>query len=117
MLDKPPGHAKAITDNQDRRSRAAKDGLRLAWRFGDHQDMILRLTANVAVGFTSNQAERDLRPAKVQHRSSGGCWNTLEGFADFAIVQPCLSTAANEATTRLPSCSLPDPGYQPRSGR
>jgi transposase len=26
-------------------------------------------------------------------RTSGGCWRTLEGLADFAIVQSYLSTA------------------------
>jgi transposase len=44
-------------------------------------------------GFTSNQAERDVRPVKVQQRSSGGTWRTLDGLADFAIAQSYLSTA------------------------
>jgi transposase len=56
--------------------------------------MILRFTTDLAVGFTSNQAERDVRPVKVQMRTSGGCWRTLAGLADFAIVQSYLSTAA-----------------------
>jgi transposase len=86
--------AKGIADNQSRRGKAGKDGLRLARRFRDHQDMILRFTTDLAVGFTSNQAERDVRPVKVQMRTSGGCWRTLEGPADFAVVQSCLSTAA-----------------------
>ena len=86
--------AKGITDNQGKRSRAATDGLRLARRFRDHQDMILRFATDLAVGFTSNQAERDVRPVKVQQRSSGGSWRTIEGLADFAIVQSYLSTAA-----------------------
>ena len=55
----------------------------------------------------SNQAERDVRPVKVQMRTSGGCWRTLQGLADFAIVQSYLSTAgkwgidALDALTRL----------------
>ena len=56
--------------------------------------MILRFATDLAVGFTSNQAERDVRPVKVQQRTSGGCWRTLDGLADFAIVQSYLSTAA-----------------------
>ena len=86
--------AKGITDNQHKRTQMAKDGLRLARRFRDHEDMILRFTTDLAVGFTSNQAERDVRPVKVQMRTSGGCWRTLLGLADFAIVQSYLSTAA-----------------------
>src|SRR5208283_1929768 len=85
--------AKGITDNQRKRTETGKDGLRLARRFRDHEDMILRFTTDLAVGFTSNQAERDVRPVKVQMRTSGGCWRTLQGLADFAIVQSYLSTA------------------------
>jgi transposase len=86
--------AKGITDNQHRRSQIDKDGLRLARRFRDHQDMILRFTTDLTVGFTSNEAERGVRPVKVQQRTSGGCWRTLQGLADFAVVQSYLSTAA-----------------------
>jgi len=71
--------AKGISDNQGKRSKINRDGLRLARRFRDHQDMILRFTTNLAVGFTSNQAERGVRPVKVQQHSSGGCWRTLDG--------------------------------------
>jgi len=49
--------AKGITDNQHKRSKSGKDGLRLARRFRDHQDMILRFATDLAVGFTSNQAD------------------------------------------------------------
>ncbi len=93
--------AKGITDNQGRHARIGKDGLRLARRFRDHQDMILRFATDLAVGFTSNQAERDVRPVKVQQRTSGGCWRTLDGLADFAIVQSYLSTAAKWGLTKL----------------
>jgi transposase len=93
--------AKGITDNQGKRRKTAKDGLRLARRFRDRQDMILRFATDLAVGFTSNQAERDVRPVKVQQRTSGGCWRTLDGLADFAIVQSYLSTAAKWGLTKL----------------
>ena len=69
--------------------------------------MILRFATDLTVGFTSNQAERDVRPVKVQQRTSGGTWRTLLGLADFAIVQSYLSTAgkwgidALDALTRL----------------
>jgi len=86
--------AKGITDNQGKRTQIAKDGLTLARRFRDHEDMILRFTTDLAVGFTSNEAERGVRPVKVQQRTSGGCWRTLQGLADFAVVQSYLSTAA-----------------------
>jgi transposase len=84
--------AKGLADNQGKRAQIALDGARLARRFRDHEDMILRFATDLAVGFTSNQAERDIRPVKVQQRTSGGTWRTLLGLADFAIVQSCLST-------------------------
>jgi transposase len=41
------------------------------------------------------------RPAKVQQRSSGGCWRTLTGLAEFALVQSYLSTAAKWGISKL----------------
>jgi transposase len=99
--------AKGITGNTGRRTQSGKDGLRLARQFRDHQDMILRFATDLTVGFTSNQAERDVRPVKVQMRTSGGCWRTPGGLADFAVVQSYLSTAgkwgidAHDALTQL----------------
>jgi transposase len=93
--------------NQGRKGRLATDALSLARRFGRHEDMILRFTTDLAIPFTNNQAERDLRPAKVQQHASGGHWRTLLGLADFAVVRSYLSTAAKwgidplDALTRL----------------
>ncbi len=44
---------------------------------------------------------RDVRPVKVQQRASGGCWRTLQGLADFAIVWSYLSTAAKWGLDKL----------------
>src|SRR6266581_192395 len=79
--------AKGLADNQGKRTQIGKDGRRLARRFRACQDMILRFATDLTVGFTSNQAERDIRPVKVQMRTSGGCWRTLAGLAGFAVVQ------------------------------
>jgi transposase len=63
--------------------------------------MIMRFTTDLAAGFTSSQAGRDVRPVKVQMRTSGGCWRTPGGLADFAVVQSYLSTAAKWGTDQL----------------
>ena len=93
--------AKGIADNQRRRSQLARDGLRLARRFGRHEAMILRFATDLSVDFTNNQSERDIRPVKVQQHASGGCWRTLQGLADFAIVWSYLSTAAKWGLDKL----------------
>jgi transposase len=82
-----------ITTNSARAGPLAADALTLARRFRNHEDMILRFVVDLAVPWTNNQAERDVRPVKIQQRTSGGCWRTLTGIADFAVVQSYLSTA------------------------
>lgn len=85
--------AKGLSDNTARAGPAARDAATLARRFRDHEAMILRFVVDLAVPWTNNQAERDLRPVKIQQRTSGGCWRTLAGLADFAVVRSYLSTA------------------------
>jgi len=80
--------------NVYRRTATANDARRIARRFLKHEDMILRFITRPDLDiFTNNEAERTIRPVKVQQRSSGGCWRTLGGLADFAVVQSYLSTA------------------------
>lgn len=92
--------ARSRQDNRNLTTALAGHARTLAARFEQHREVILRFTTDLAVPFTNNQAERDIRPAKVQQRSSGGCWRTLQGLADFAIVQSYLSTAAKWGISR-----------------
>jgi transposase len=91
-----------LAANTYRRTATAKDARRIARRFLKHEDMILRFITRPDLDiFTNNEAERTIRPVKVQQRSSGGCWRTLDGLADFAVVQSYLSTAAKWGTTKI----------------
>ena len=91
-----------LTANLYRRTATAKDARRIARRFLNFEDMILRFATRPDLDiFTNNEAERTIRPVKVQQRSSGGCWRTLQGLADFAIVQSYLSTAAKWGISKL----------------
>lgn len=86
--------ARGLADNQNRHTRAARDAKRVARRFRDYEDLILRFITDLAVtDFTNNEAERSVRPVKVQQHASGGCWRTLAGLTEFATVQSYLSTA------------------------
>jgi transposase len=85
-----------------RRTATAKDARRLARRFLSFEDMILRFATRPDLDiFSNNEAERTIRPVKVQQRSSGGCWRTLEGLAEFALVHSYLSTAVKWGISKL----------------
>jgi transposase len=74
----------------------------LTRRFAAFEDMILRFATRPDLDiFTNNEAERTIRCVKVQQRTSGGCWRTLQGLADFAVVQSYLSTAAKWDISKL----------------
>jgi transposase len=88
--------------NVYRQTPTAKDACRIARRFMSREDMILRFITRPDLDiFTNNEAERTIRPVKVQQRASGGCWRTLQGLADFAVVQSYLSTASKWGIPRI----------------
>jgi transposase len=94
--------AAGLAANLYRRTATAKDARRLARRFRTFEDLILRFATRPDLDiFSNNEAERTIRPAKVQQRSSGGCWRTLTGLAEFALVQSYLSTAAKWGISKL----------------
>jgi len=85
--------AKGSTDNLAQTGELAGKARTLIRRFSRYQDMILRFATDLSVTWTNNQAERDIRPVKIQQRNSGGAWRTLEGLTEFAIVHSYLATA------------------------
>ena len=85
--------AKGTTDNLGQSGELAGKARTLIRRFRRYQDMILRFATDLSVSWTNNQAERDVRPVKIQQRTSGGCWRTLEGLTEFAVVHSYLATA------------------------
>jgi transposase len=93
--------AKGKTDNHDHRNTLAAQARRLIRRFTRYEDMILRFAVDLTVPFTNNCAERAVRPVKVQQRTSGGCWRTLQGLIDFALVHSYLDTATKWGIDKL----------------
>ena len=93
--------ARGHDDNHGKRGTLAADARALIRRFRRFEDMILRFATDLTVPFTNNVAERAVRPVKVQQRTSGGCWRTLQGLTDFAIVQSYLDTATKWGLDKL----------------
>lgn len=93
--------ARGDTDNQGQRTKLAAKARTLITRFRRFEDMILRFATDLSVPFTNNEAERSCRPVKVQQRTSGGCWRTLQGLTDFALVQSYLDTATKWGIDKL----------------
>ena len=85
-----------------------------------YEDMILSFAARPDLDiFTNNEAERTIRLVKVQQRSSGGCWRTLQGLAGCSpSSSPCLSTAAKWGIPRIDASAASStgaPGCRPDS--
>ncbi len=93
--------SKGRQDNTGRRGDLAARARTLIARFSRYQDMILRFATDLTVPFTNNQAERAVRPVKVQQRTAGGAWRTLTGLVEFAVVHSYLDTAHKWGKDRL----------------
>ena len=93
IIQTAPAGAPRLAITMDEHTALADKARTLISRFRRYEDMILRFATDLTVPFTNNQAERSCRPVKVQQRTSGGCWRTLQGLADFAIVHSYLDTA------------------------
>ena len=61
-----------------------------------HQDAVLAFAFWPGVPFTNNQAERDLRPAKVKQRVSG-CFRTEKGAGMYARISGFVSTMRKQS--------------------
>lgn len=93
--------ARGDTDNRGEHTALADKARTLITRFRRFEDMILRFAMDLSVPFTNNAAERAVRPVKIQQRTSGGCWRTLQGLVDFAVVQSYLDTATKWGLDKL----------------
>lgn len=67
----------------------------LVTRLDRHRDDVLRFLSDLRVPFTNNQAEREVRMAKLQQKISGG-WRTLAGAQTFAATRSYIATARKQ---------------------
>jgi transposase len=77
-------------DGSTGRAKRSK-GRNLLQRLIRHQQAVLAFAFEPGVPFTNNQAERDLRPAKVKQKVSN-CFRTLAGGTYYARIAGFIST-------------------------
>ena len=93
-------------DNAGRQDPIAQAARTLATRFETHEAMILRFIGDLAVPFTNNRAEQEIRPVKIHQRAQGGAWRTLAGLAEFATVYSYLTTAAKHGIDQIKALTI-----------
>lgn len=74
-----------------KRNAAEKAAYNLAVALENHADEILLFISDLRVSFDNNQAERDLRMAKLQQKISG-CFRTEAGANNFARIRSYIET-------------------------
>jgi transposase len=96
-LAEPPPEQKAGPGRP--KSTAGRNVLR---RLKEREEAVLAFALVEGVPFTNNQAERDLRPAKVKQKVSG-CFRTDQGAAVYArlqaVISPCHKQGRNVFAT------------------
>jgi transposase len=70
-------------------------GRNLLRRLRQYEDAVLAFALVEGIPFTNNQAERDLRPAKVKQKVSG-CFRTQSGARVYARLQAVISTCRKQ---------------------
>lgn len=95
-LNPPPrGDGEGDGDSPQRKRPPLTPQRRLVNRLLRRRAEVLRFMSDLAVPFTNNGAERDLRMVKVQQKI-GGCFRTEGGARCFCRVRSYLSTARKQ---------------------
>ena len=89
----PPAATRTCGDRSGRQRRSP--AARLLARLDDHRDEVLRFATDFRVPFDNNQAERDIRMAKLQQKISGS-WRTLAGAQRFCRLRSYVATARKQ---------------------
>jgi transposase len=82
-------------------------------RLREHADEVLRFVTDLSVPFTNNLGERAIRMPKVKQKISG-CFRTVEGAENFAIIRSYLDTLHKQGCNLLDALRLAFQGQTPQ---
>ena len=89
-----------------KKRRKRRIGHNLALRLRDHKCAVLRFLTDLEVGFTNNEAERDLRMMKLRQKISGG-FRSAKGAENFAILRSVITTARKQGWNIIETLTSP----------
>lgn len=89
----PPDKSSRIKGQRGRLKRTKSRAL--LERLIDYQDDVLRFMTEIAVPFTNNQGENDIRMTKV-HQKISGCFRSMRGAEIFCLLRSYLSTCRKQ---------------------
>jgi transposase len=78
----------------------------------ENRDGVLRFVTDLRVPFDNNLAERDARMPKLKQKVSG-CFRSVAGVANFAIIRAYLSTLRTQSAGIFKSLVLTFQGSPP----
>jgi transposase len=84
----------------------------LVKRLSEKREAVLRFLTDLRVPFDNNQAERDIRMPKLKQKVSG-CFRSVQGVANFAIIRSYLSTLRKQSADIFKSLVLTFQGSPP----
>ena len=88
--------------------KKSRIGHNLALRLRKHKEGCLRFLTDPRTPFTNNEAERDLRMAKLRQKISGG-FRSERGAYNFARMRAVIATARKQGWNVLQTLVHPDP--------
>lgn len=94
-------YALDVVDHPDADTKGIhRDAANLAGAFFDYDREILRFARDLNIPFDNNQAERDLRMAKIAQKISYG-WRTPDGVERFAAIRSYIETGRKHGHNTL----------------
>jgi transposase len=93
-----------VESPRDMEHRKQSKSRNLLDRFTEYRTEITRFAENFAVPFDNNQAERDVRNAKVKMKVSGG-FRSNEGAKNFAKISSVIGTATKQGLSAFKTVS------------